>query len=45
MSYNFLCHNPVPLILLIPNIQKYLDLILSILCVLEISETQAKRRN
>ena len=41
----FLCHNPGPLILHIPNIQKYLDLILSILCVSEISETQAKRRN
>ena len=40
MSYHFLCHNPVPLILQIPNILKYLDLILLILCVSEISETQ-----
>ena len=44
MSYHFLCHNAVPLILQIPNILKYLDLILSILCVLEISETPANLR-
>ena len=42
MSYHFLCRNPVPLILQILNIYKYLDLILSILCVLEISETSSK---
>ena len=32
MSYFFLCIIPVPLILQIPNIEKYLDLSESILC-------------
>ena len=36
MSYHFLCPNPVPLILQIPNIYKYMDLTESILCVSEI---------
>ena len=39
MSYHFLCHNPVSLILQILNVYKYLYLILSILSILEISET------
>ena len=38
-AYYFLCPNPVPLILHIPNVQKYMDLTESILCVSGVRET------